>query len=67
MTSRSIDNAYPACAATVARLDNSIMVARTDASTMLLNMPRSIDELSQATQDQGFFSKLKSLFTQFMR
>ncbi len=29
---------------------------------MLLNMPRSIDELNEATQDQGFFAKLKNIF-----
>ncbi|WP_018296547.1 hypothetical protein [Corynebacterium lubricantis] len=64
MTIRSIDNASPACASTMARLDDSITVAHTQESTMLLNMPRSIDEWNDATQSErpGFFSKLKGLF-----
>lgn len=62
MTIRTLDNASPACASTMARLDASITVARTDESTMLLNMPRSIDEWNEATQSQGMFSKFKNLF-----
>ncbi|WIM67582.1 hypothetical protein QP027_10905 [Corynebacterium breve] len=62
MTIRSLNDASPACATTMARLDDSITVAHTNTSTMLLNMPRSIDELEEATQSQGFFTKFKNLF-----
>lgn len=64
VTIRFIDNASPACASTMARLDDSITVAHTHESTMLLNVPRSIDEINDAleTRDQGFMAKLKNFF-----
>lgn len=48
MTIRAV-NADKACATTLARLDESITVARTnDNDVLLLNMPRSIDEIEEA-------------------
>ncbi|WP_175934286.1 hypothetical protein [Corynebacterium sp. Marseille-P4321] len=63
MTVRSI-NAPAACAATVAKLDPSITVARTGESTMLMNLPRDINQLEQATDTglKGFRRKLAKLF-----
>lgn len=49
MTVRSI-NASAACAGTMAKLDPSITVARTGESTMLLNLPRDIQEIDKATE-----------------
>lgn len=62
MTVRSI-HAPAACAGTVAQLEPGITIAHTEKSTMLLNLPRSIDELDKATGDtdahkhRGFFSR----------
>lgn len=48
MTIRAV-NANKACATTLARLDESITIARTDDNNvLLLNMPRSIDEIESA-------------------
>lgn len=44
MSVRSIKGADP-CAHTVARLDGSITVARTEQSTVLYNLPRDIGEI----------------------
>lgn len=56
MTIRSV-NADKACATTLARLDESITVARTtDNDVLLLNMPRSLDEIEQAIERPRRFS-----------
>lgn len=61
MTVRSI-NGPAACASTVAKLDPSITVAKTGENTLLLNLPRSIDEIEKATADKSFRSRLSRLF-----
>ena len=55
MTVRSI-NGPAACASTVAKLDPSITVAKTGENTLLLNLPRSIEDIDQATQDKSLLS-----------
>lgn len=62
MTVRSI-NASAACASTVAKLDPSITVAKTGESTMLLNLPRDIEEIDKATKTQRFNRWLHGLFS----
>ncbi|MEH0147928.1 hypothetical protein V6D40_09705 [Corynebacterium sp. Q4381] len=63
MTVRSI-HAPAACASTVAQLEPGITIAHTEKSTMLLNLPRSIDELDKATgradagKQRGFIARL---------
>lgn len=60
MTIRSI-NTDSACATTFARLDDSPIVAHTDDNTLLLNMPRRLDEIAEvaeATPKKGFFARL---------
>lgn len=61
MTVRSI-NGPAACAATVAKLDSSITVAKTGKDTLLLNLPRSIDEIDQATTDNSLRARLSRWF-----
>lgn len=61
MTVRSI-NGPAACAATVAKLDPSITVAKSGEDTLLLNLPRSIDEIDQATADTSLKSRILRLF-----
>lgn len=61
MTVRSI-NGPAACAATVAKLDPSITVAKTGKDTLLLNLPRSIDEIDQATADKSLRARLSRWF-----
>lgn len=52
-----------ACAHTFARLDDSITVARTDDKVLLLNVPRDITELQQATgRRQSIVARLRDLF-----
>lgn len=53
-------NADAACVTTFARLDDTPMVARTEDNTLLLNLPRSIDDLAEVTgpRKKGFFSRL---------
>ncbi|AWB82828.1 hypothetical protein C3B44_11215 [Corynebacterium yudongzhengii] len=65
MTIRTV-NADPACASTLARLDETITVARTEDNLLLLNMPRSIAELAEATKCHrrgGFLDSLRNLFS----
>ena len=60
MTIRTV-NTDTACATTFARLDDSLTVAHTEDNTLLLNMPRSIEDLAQATdakKHSGFFRRL---------
>lgn len=65
MTVRSI-HAPAACASTVAQLEPGITIAHTEKSTMLLNLPRSIDELDKATgsADAG---KQRGVFARFRK
>ena len=64
MTVRFI-HAPAACASTVAQLEPGITIAHTEKSTMLLNLPRNIDELDKVTGEadggkpRGFFSRLR--------
>lgn len=60
MTIRTV-NTDTACATTFARLDDSLTVARTEGNTLLLNLPRNIEDLAEvtgATEKKGFFSRL---------
>lgn len=61
MTVRSI-NGPAACAATVAKMDPSITVAKTGKDTLLLNLPRSIEEIEKATADNSLRARLSRLF-----
>ena len=61
MTVRSI-NGPAACASTVAKLDPSITVAKTGENTLLLNLPRSIDEIEKATAEKSIFSRISRIF-----
>lgn len=47
-------NADQACARTFARLDDGITVAHTGEHHLLLNMPRSIDELAEVTRPRSW-------------
>ena len=60
MTIRTV-NTDTACATTFARLDDSLTVARTEGNTLLLNLPRNIEDLAEvtgATEKKGVFSRL---------
>ena len=64
MTVRSI-NGPAACASTVAKLDPSITVAKTGENTLLLNLPRSIEDIDDKVsggeaQRRGLVSRLFS-------
>ena len=61
MTVRSI-NGPAACASTVAKLDSSITVAKTGENTLLLNLPRSIEEIDKATADTSLKARFSRLF-----
>ncbi|SDS75991.1 hypothetical protein [Corynebacterium timonense] len=59
MTVRSIKATEP-CAHTVARLDGSITVARTDTSTVLYNLPRDIGELDDKVGKPSWRARLSA-------
>lgn len=61
MTVRSM-NGPAACASTVAKLDPSITVAKTEENTLLLNLPRKIEEIDKATADTSLFSRITRFF-----
>jgi len=61
MTVRSI-NGPAACASTVAKLDPSITVARTGENTLLLNLPRNIEDIDKATADTSLMSRITRFF-----
>lgn len=61
MTVRSI-NGPAACASTVAKLDPSITVAKTGENTLLLNLPRNIEEIDKATEDKSLLSRFSRFF-----
>lgn len=61
MTVRSI-NGPAACASTVAKLDPSITVAKTGENTLLLNLPRNIEEIEKATAEKSIFSRISRIF-----
>lgn len=66
MTIRSI-HADGACAGTMAKLDPSITVAKSGDATRLYNLPRSIDELDQATEESGLSGLIGRLFNRGRR
>ena len=51
-----------ACASTVAKLDPSITVAKTGENTLLLNLPRNIEEIDKATEDKSLLSRITRFF-----
>lgn len=57
MTIRTL-NTKAACASTLASLTEDITVARTERSTMLLNMPTDIRELEEAAPKRGFLARV---------
>lgn len=57
MTIRTV-NTKAACASTLASLSEDITVARTERSTMLLNMPRDIRDIEDAAPKLNFFQRL---------
>ena len=61
MTVRSI-NGPAACASTVAKLDPSITVAKTGENTLLLNLPRNIEDIDKATADTSLMSRITRFF-----
>ena len=61
MTVRSI-NGPAACASTAAKLDPSITVARTGENTLLLNLPRNIEDIDKATADTSLMSRITRFF-----
>ena len=63
MSVRMMYDAPSACAYTVAQLEERITVAKNQDSTMLLNLPRSIDELAATSQPSGVLHRLRGLFS----
>jgi len=64
MSVRSINASEP-CARTVASLDDAITVAKTGESTVLFNLPRSIEDIDDKVtggeaQHRGLVSRLFS-------
>lgn len=66
MTIRSI-HADGACAGTMAKLDRSITVAKSGDATRLYNLPRSIDAIDQATEEQNVRGLLGRIFNRARR
>lgn len=63
MSVRMMHDAPSACAHTVAQLEERITVAKNQNSTMLLNLPRSIDELAATSRPSGVLHRLRDLFS----
>lgn len=64
MTIRTV-NTDAACASTFARLDKSPIVAHTEENTLLLNIPRDIEDLDAVTKPKGvlgFFNRMGDRF-----
>jgi len=61
MTVRSM-NGPAACASTVAKLDPGITVAKTGENTLLLNLPRNIEEIDKAMEDKSLLSSITRFF-----
>ena len=61
MTVRSVSASQP-CARTLASLDDAITVARTGATTVLYNLPRSLEELDRNVPPARGRSVLRRLF-----
>lgn len=58
MTVRTISATNAACAGTLASLSKDITVAHTEGKTLLLNMPRSIEDISAQAPRRGFFARI---------
>ena len=49
-------------ASTVAKLDPGITVAKTGENTLLLNLPRNIEEIDKAMEDKSLLSRITRFF-----
>lgn len=58
MTVRTITAPNAACAGTMASLSKDITVAHTEGKTLLMNMPRAIEDISAQATKRGFLARL---------